>query len=50
MVLEKFIERAMIGIFNMIQFEDFSSYIFVTGNKGNDDMASLWKYIVSIGV
>ena len=42
MVPEKYVERTMIGIFNMIQFEDFSSDISITVDKGNNDVASLW--------
>jgi hypothetical protein len=50
MIAEKFVERAMIEIFNMIQFEDFPSYVLVSINKGNNDMASLWEYVVNFGV
>jgi hypothetical protein len=41
MVAEKYVERTMIGIFNMVQIKDFSSYVIVTTNKGNNDMATL---------
>ena len=49
MVAEKYVERTMIGIFNMVQIEDFSSYVIVTTNKGNNDMATLWEFIVRVG-
>ena len=45
MVPEKYAERMMIGIFNMIQFEDFSGDVFMTTNKGNNDLASLWEFM-----
>ena len=33
MVAEKFVERTVIEIFDMIKFEDLSSYVVVTSNK-----------------
>jgi hypothetical protein len=49
MVTKKLVERTMIEILNVIQFEDFSSYVIVTTNKGNNDMATLWEFIVRVG-
>jgi hypothetical protein len=48
MVAEKFVKRTMIGIFNMVQFEGFSGDALVTTNKGNNDIASLWEFIVRV--
>lgn len=50
MIAEKYVERTMVGIFNMIQFEDFSGDVIVTTNKGDNDMASLWVFIIRVGV